>query len=156
MLVASLGTKHAKPFGPELQVKQMLDTQPQLHVVENEMKLIVLLFPLILSGCSSPGNSDVKGTPASTPDVAERKIVTKKEDKFCYVHYYLDAKPDWKIRNSEDARGVLIGGFKELGAKGISAYWGWRIRDATVAPVEDVDVEDHGQCDKLGRIPSTT
>ena len=120
------------------------------------MKLIVLLFPLILSGCSSPGNSDVKGTPASTPDVAERKIVTKKEDKFCYVHYYLDAKPDWKIRNSEDARGVLIGGFKELGAKGISAYWGWRIRDAIVAPLEDVDVEDHGQCDELGRSPSTT
>ena len=31
---------------------------------------------------------------------------------------------------------MLIGGFKELGAKGISAYWGWRIRDAIVAPVD--------------------
>jgi hypothetical protein len=52
------------------------------------------------------------------------------------IETYLDTKPEWKIKNADEARKAIFDGFSRLGAKGISAYWSWGIRDAVIAPAD--------------------
>lgn len=91
---------------------------------------------------------------ASSSFLAAQEAAPKEEDNLRHIHYYLDTKPDWKIRNSEEARKALTGGFKELGAKGISAYWGWSIRDAIVAPADIQDIGIKGDVIWIGEYKS--
>jgi hypothetical protein len=89
------------------------------------------------------------------PFLTAQEAAPKEADHLRQINYYLETKPEWKIRNIEEARNALFGGFAQLGAKGISAYWTWSIRDAIVAPSDMYDIGIKGDVIWIGQYNST-